>query len=253
MFNIKTLLLVGIICSLLTSGCASYRVLTDLKPESDATLQSPAGRFYIAGLTYVFEPKPPYKYPPPEENLLRLVRQECIDRYPALFGKNQTEGIPLWVEVSDKWEQPFPLMFLCTLTLCPIVFPCPATKDRDIVVLVSPWNGRDTSGREIVQMNFHRKEHWWQTILTPLGLILIPGESDMPKGSSIVNEGPEACDTIPQVAQQVATAIAKLISTKDPAFWTTQPRLNNSSIGLPTRTGDAPGVQPLPSDTVAPF
>lgn len=256
------LVMLGVAGLFLCSGCASFRVITDLKPEADANLQSPAGRFYIAGVKYTVGGDDAVERNKTtddidaayERQLLKLLRKECLSRYPLLFTKDSTDSVPLWIKVDDSGasDDHVPIWMLCTVCICPIILPMPVDWERDLIVTVGRGDSYSDINNIVDKKGFHRDEHGWMCF-NPLGLISFPGESDFPKVSAAFAMGRYAYNDVPQVAQQVATATAKLISTKDPAFWTTQPRLNNSSIGLPTRTGDAPGVQPLPSDTVAPF
>jgi hypothetical protein len=257
-----SLMMLGVVGLFFCSGCASYRVLTNLKPEADPALQSPAGRFYIAGVKYInnsnITPMYDQAY---EKDLLLLVRKECLVRYPSLFERSDTGGVPIWIDISDSnsASDDTIIWMLCTVLITPMILPMPAQMDRTIGVDVGVWNGKDSIAGMKLRQEFRREEYAW-TSLTPLALFPIPGESDLPKKSEAIDaSGAKPFKNnvgyydAPQVAQQVATAIAKLVAAKDPEFWTTQPRLNNLSIGLPARTGTAPVVQPLPSDSVAPF
>jgi len=256
------LLMCGVVGILFFSGCASYRVLTNLKPEADPALQSPAGRFYIAGIKYInnsdITPMFDQAY---EKDLLLLVRKECLARYPALFERSAAGGVPIWIDISDSnsASDDTIIWMLCTVLITPMILPMPAQMDRTISVDVGVWNGTDSIAGMKLRKEFRREEHAW-TSLTPLALFPIPGESDLPKKSEVIDaSGAKPFKNnvgyydAPQVAQQVATAIAKLVATKEPEFWTAQPRLNNSSIGLPTRTGETPVAPPIPTDSVTPF
>jgi hypothetical protein len=257
------LLMCGVVGILFFSGCASYRVLTNLKPEADAALQSPAGRFYIAGVKYInnsdFMAMNDQEY---EKYLLVLVRKECLKRFPSLFAKNPAGCVPIWVDVSDSITESkkMYMWMLCTIMVTPLIFPMPAQTDRAIGVDVGVWNGTDSIAGMKLRQEFRREEHAW-TSATPLALFPVPGESDLPKEYwGLINADPAkpfknnvGYHDAPQIAQQVATAIAKQIAAKDPEFWAAQPRLNNSSIGLPTRTGETPVAPPIPTDSVTPF
>jgi hypothetical protein len=257
-----SLMMLGVAGLFLSSGCASYRVLTNLKPEADPALQSPAGRFYIAGVKYTVGGDESVEGKKSaddidaayERKLLKLLRKECLSRYPLLFTKDSADSVPLWIKVDDSGASDdfVPVWMLCTVCICPIILPLPVDWERDIKVTVGRGTSLATFTNEMGQKQFHREEHGWMCF-NPLGLISYPGESDFPKVSSAFNMGRYAYNDIPQVAQQVATATAKLISAKDPSFWTTQPRLNNSSMGLPIRTGEVPVAPSLPTDSVAPF
>lgn len=254
----KPLMLLCVATTLLASGCASVRVKTDLMPEADASLQSPAGRFHIAGLQYSVDGVASGSasalpidaaY---EKRLSRLVREECPSRYPLLFTKDQADSIPLWIEVEDSItskDGKTIAWILCTATIVGTVFPVPMEIDRDLEIAVGSWDGRDGIANVPTRKGFQRAQHIWGSLLTPLGLISIPGESDFPKKSEAFNMGRFAYDDVPQVAQQVATAVAKLVVTKDADFWTVQPR----QYGSPVQPAIPPVAVPLPMETVAPF
>ncbi|MDD3276029.1 MAG: hypothetical protein PHP93_03150, partial [Kiritimatiellales bacterium] len=229
---------------------------------TNTTLQSPAGRFYVAGLNYVVDGVDADASAWPmdavyKKNLLHLVRKESLALYPRLFTNDQTAGsVPLWVEVEDSItskDGKTLAWMLCTLTLVGTVFPVPMEIDRDMDVSVSPWNGRDGRGSEPVQVNFKREQHMWGSILSPLGLISIPGESDFPKVSEAFNMSRFAYDDAPQVAQQVATAVAKMVITKDSAYWTAPSRWTGSPASPGIIPATALEALPLPTQTVAPF
>lgn len=258
MQSIKTLFLLCMTGTLLASGCASVRVKTNLMPETDATLHSPTGRFYIAGLQYAVDgvDSGSTKSLPIdaayEKRLFRLVRQECLARYPLLFTKDQTDSIPLWIEVEDSItskDGKTLAWILCTATIVGTVFPAPSEIDRDLVITVGVWNGKDGIGSAGTSKDFQREQHFWLSLLTPLGLISIPGESDFPKESEAFNMGRFAYDDVPQVAQQVATAVAKLVAAQDADYWTAQPRQYES----PAQSATTPAALPAPTETVAPF
>ena len=257
----KPMMLLCVVGALLAGGCASVRVTTNLKPESDPALKSPAGQFYVAGLKFTGVDGPDVRYSKEyldtyQARLLPLVRSECIARYPLLFAQDSTKSIPLWVEVNERitFHKGKMLAWMFgTLTLVPIVFPAPMVQlERDIDVTVGLWNGRDGMGSGTMRKDFHRDEHAWMTLLTPLALITIPGESDFPKTSTAFNMSRFMYDDVPQVAQQVATALAKLVVTQDSAYWTAQPR-EQVTPGVPSALPALPTVLPPPAETAAPF
>jgi hypothetical protein len=246
---------------LLSCGCASVRVKTDLKPEADPKLASSAGKFYIAGLSYNCDAGYVHESPPPmdvayEKNLLRPLRKECSARYPLLFSEASESAIPLFVTVEEEFKQSeFKTIawMLGTLMIVPMILPAPfVDMDRDITVSAGVWNGTDSKGSGTVRSSFHRKHILWGTVLTPLALIPIPGESDFPKESSVFCMSRGGFDDIPQVAQQTATALAKMVVTKDAAYWTAQPRWTGSPASL-SNPAPMSAPLPLPTQTVAPF
>ena len=249
---------------LFSSGCASFRVLTDLKPEADATLQSPAGRFYIAGLKctangkdYDIATRPAdHTLVAKERRLLTLIHTECLARYPLLFTKDTSDSVPLWITLDDLVVSRGDRMewFFGTLFMAPYFLPLPTDRERDMTVAIGTGANKEGFSNVALRQSFHRSEHGWFSMFTPLGLISIPGASDFSKVSAAFNsEGDDICDMFPQLAQQVATAIAKQVVTKDAEFWTTQPRQLNSSVLSPGHPVNPPVALPLPTETVTPF
>jgi hypothetical protein len=248
----------GLAIVLLSSGCASFRVKTDLVPETDAKLQSPAGMFYIAGLKYSIEdtgasqPNTPAYIAHQEKQFLALLRKECPAQYPLLFSKEEGSAIPLFVTVANRKNpnvgKELAFLFL-TLTICGNILPAPRETDLDLTVLTSVWNGVDGPSGAGGRKQFHREERGWFSLFTPLGLITIPGESDFPKA---MQAGNPFLDNSLQIAQQVATALAKIIESKGPDFWTSSSRREQLSGSAPV-----PAIQsaplPPPTEPIQPF
>lgn len=263
MFNSRSLLLLGITSALLTSGCASSRMLTDMKPSQNAELKSPAGTFYIADLKYL--PIDSDRNPQVEENyrdyqrqLLPLLRKECVERYPALFANDAASAIPLGVSAETTTTQhPFKTMawMYGTLLISGVILPCPGQTDEDITLKAGIWRGREGAQAAMLEKKIRREIHMWVSLLTPAALITVPGESDVPKGSdTLFNVAKIERDYLQLLASQLATALAETIAAKDPEFWRMQPRMNSSTIFSPTtRPADVPAAPPVPTDSVTPF
>ena len=246
---------------LLTSGCASIRVKTDLMPDADPDLKSSAGKFYIAELKYncddgVVRESQNTLDVAYKKDLLRAVRKECPTRYPLLFSEFEESAIPLCITVDEEYgfkDGKFIAWMLCTLMITPMILPAPLEINRDLTVSAGLWNGTDGKGSPVVRNKFRREQRGWVTMLTPLALIPAPGESDFPKESEAFNMGRNSYDDVPQVAQQVTTAIAKMIAGKDTEFWTAQPRRMESPSFSPVSPSAVPATLTLPTETIAPF
>ena len=271
MATMKPLILLCIIGSLLASGCASVRVTTDLKPESDPTLKSSAGQFYVAGLKYGLDvpgskqveevlwiggsagtQRPLSIDEDYGRRLLSAVRRECMASYPLMFARNDANAIRVSIEVSDTLTPHNGKMAawaLCTAFLAGTVFPVPFQTDHDIEIAVGCWNGRGNLNNGAVRENFRREDHGWFSILSPLGLITVPGESDFSKVRTGPNNQRAGYDDVPQIARQIATAVAKLIAAQDPAFWTA-PIL---APGVPDAVQALPAALPVPKEFATPF
>jgi hypothetical protein len=242
---------------LMGSGCMSSRVTTDLKPGKDPSLTAPGGTFYIANVKLVSStPQMAQSYGKLEPRLLKLLRKESMERYPSLFVSDSTYALPLGVEVeitTTMHNLKTVVWMYGTLLICGTILPAPGDTDEDLTVNTYVWSGRSDSYSATIQQNFRRENHTWVTLLTPIALIPIPGETDFPKVSgSLFNMQSMEDAYLQQLAPQIATALAKMVAAKEADFWTAQPRWNNAPALTPA-TQPAPTVLPMPTDTVAPF
>ena len=246
------LLLLCLTGTLLSNGCASSRIVTDFRPEADPELSSQAGMFYIAELKYTYTNSDNKKNnlendfsKKCERFLLPILRKNCIRYYPALFTEEPTDAIPLDVTVENTFNmhegKTMGWMF-GTLLISGLIFPVPVEQDEDIVVKICIWNEQRNIHQTPLKMKFERVFHAWVSILTPIALIPVPGESDFPKTSVNITEDFYGQKTLlPQLASQVTTAIAKMITTTDPAYWATHLYPNNKTFYSPVAT---PRIEP---------
>jgi hypothetical protein len=262
MLKIKIFTALCMVGSLLVGACASSRIVTDMKPAKNAELKSPAGTFHVADLKLNLilddpSPQTTETYKKYQRMLLPLLRKECVERYPALFANDSASSIPLSLTAdytSTSHDFKTKCWMLCTLTIVGLILPCPDQRDEDFILKMGVWTGREDRQAALLQKKFRREFHGWVSILTPLALIPIPGESDLPKASaSLLNIHQGEKIYLQQLASQLATALAETIAAKDPEFWTSQPRMNNPPIFTPTRPNDTPGVIPLPFEPITPF
>ena len=110
------------------------------------------------------------------------------ERYPTLFQR--TPGaIPLSAQVTIQQDisQGAALgVYLCTLCIVGGIFPSvPWETEWQVSVQVS-----DARGAPVASPKVHAIDRGWWTILTPLGLMEFPGESDAPKVSAVMRNGP---------------------------------------------------------------
>lgn len=255
------MLLLSTIGPLLISGCMSARVTTNLKPETNAELKSPAGQFYVAGLKYKYADANPQvptdqkTMDDAERRLLPLVNQECVSRYPALFVNGAASGsIPLGVEVNCTVTQhpgKSVAWMLCTLDICGLILPCPGDVEEAIDVKAGVWNGRGGMGGTPLSKSFERKDHFWVSVMTPSALIHMPGESDFPKFSGTIFDIQQQMDTAyQQTAQQVATVLAQLVADKEPGFWVVPVGSESSPTTMPATPTT---TLPPPGESATPF
>ena len=258
MRGMKFMILLCVAVALFGSGCMSVRVETNLKPEMNANLKASAGPFYIAGLQYHnLNSQMAQGDAEIERGLLPVLRRECMNRYPGLFVDETTKAIPLGVDLKNTTTmhdgKTIGWMF-GTLMLCGMVFPCPGQSDEDMTVGVRVWSGQETLWDAPLTKNFRRENHMWVSIFTPLALITIPGESDFPKMSGTILDVQAQQETYyQQIAQQVATVLAKMVVTKDAAYWAAQPRGQSIPAVVPMRPVATPAPLPAPAQTPAPF
>ena len=252
MRSMKSVIFFCLVAPLLISGCMSMRITTNLKPETNLELKSPAGQFYIASLKYQWADANPgveidqQTIKDAERSLLPLVRSECSSRYPALFvNAASATSIPLGVELNCTTTQhPGKTIawMLCTADICGTIFPAPGDTDEDIDVKAGVWNGRDGIRGASVQNHFQRVEHVWVSIFSPAALITIPGDSDFPKTSGTIMGMQEQMHEAYQVtAEQVSTALATMVAAKDQGFWV-----------VPVGGETTPGTLPAPTTTLSP-
>jgi len=259
--GMKSMMFLCVAVSLFTSGCMSARVTTNLKPGTDPALKSPAGQFYIAGLKYKYADANQQiqmdqtTIADAERRLLPLVRKESASRYPALFvNEASSSSIPLGVEVNCTITQhPGKMVawMLCTADICGTIFPCPVQLEEDFDVKAGMWNGRDGIGGLPIQNGFRREDHQWVSIFSPAALITIPGESDFPKMSGTIFGIQSQMETgYQQTAQQVVTALAQLVATKEPGFWVVPAGSESSPTALPSTPTT---TLPPPAESVLPL
>ena len=214
------------------SGCSTYfRVVSDPEPGSDPNLKSPAGTFYLAELrlnSNGTDPRTAVKDKEFQVRYLPMLRKEYCKRYPALFSETATGSIPLLVEseaikfsISNMKAQGFMHSY---------------DSEEESFVRVSVWTGRKDLRSEAVEAKMRREEHarQWTNLFVIFNVQALE-DAELQKR-----------------APQMVTIIAKLIATKDPAFWTAQPRASASPTLLPTSPVATPAI-PIPSETVAPF
>lgn len=261
---VRLLCLAGVIT---ISGCMSARMTTNLKPSSDPKLKSAAGKFYIEGIKYTSisnsqprEDKPALakSYENDFRNqLLSSMHKECVARYPGLFSAEPASAIPLRVDVkhmSNTDSSQVPVKMFCTLLLCGTILPLSAETDEKIELNIGIDDGRENIAGKGIKKSFDRKTEVWVSVLLPTALITIPGESDFPKISgTILGIDKQITEGARITAQQIVTAVAETIVTKDAAYWkTAPPRIKTPVLSSAPSTVASMQVTPA-SETSEPF
>jgi hypothetical protein len=239
----------------------SARTTTNLKPDANPELKSPAGKFYIEGIKYTTENVLPSSGAVKQDfedqrkdyedkfvkNLLPLVRKECIARYPGLFTDNSSSSIPLWVDVnhiSTTNDTKTLTWMFCTVMLAGIILPLPAETNEKIELKAGVWNGQEGIRGAAIQKSFQRETEVWVSLL-PTALITIPGESDFPKisGTILDLENQIAAYEL-ATAQQITTALAKSVAGKGSNYWAAVPSSQKSAVqqSLPEAIPSSPNT-----------
>lgn len=247
-FGVLALCIAGLMAG---AGCQSTRVLTDLKPEQNPELSAPAGTFYIAELNY----SNPVQYTEKaQREILAVLRRESVQAYPKLFTENPSGAIPLSVGISYETDthdfKNMVWMFGTLLTM----LPCPFHMDYEYKTSVKVWT--EGSGLLVPELSkpFRNEMHQWVSLFSPLALIPVPGETDVPKVSgSLFNISRLEKLYYEGFARQVATATAQLVTKADPGFWTAQPQRSAPAVLQPSGASAPAGALVLPTETVAPF
>jgi len=145
------------------SGCGSVRYVSTLKPSGDKNLVMADVKFSILN-------------PDGKDGALAASAREI---YPKVFTDDWT-GVPVVVKIDSKTDSSMGLSaFLtgfCTLGTIPI----PGTDSIKYTVETSLINNR---GERVPagKTSFEFDKVMWMTVLSPLGLIPVPGISDLPR------------------------------------------------------------------------
>ncbi len=144
-------------------------------------------------------------------------REKLVARHPQLFG-DDPKASPLSVEVvidrKDKIAGTL-ITEVLTLTISPSILPSyPITSLFELDLCV-----RDDSGETLygTAATVKGQEKTWVTFLTPLGLISIPGPSDVPKKSVTVFEAPKGVPWGDYILDILADMLAAEVLKLDPA------------------------------------
>jgi hypothetical protein len=152
---------------ILLSGCISQRSVSTLKetPGAAATLAGMKFRVAMtegAGLATT--------------NAISL-QQGLVHTHPELFT-NDLDAIPLVIRQKSEVDHQIVGAIITGLTLG--IIPLPAHSGFHMELGVTPWSSSGALLPESV-ISYERRDHGWLSIFTPLGLIPIPGRSDIPR------------------------------------------------------------------------
>ncbi len=167
-------------------------------------------------------------------------------RYPGLF-KNDPGAVPIHVrvDVDQEVHQGAALgVYLCTLCVVGGIFPS--------VMWSTDWQvkvrAEDAHGGTILSTGVQAENRGWWTILTPLGLIDCPGESDAPKVAHTgVQNGPGffPVEHRNYVAQCLVDLLAADLLKQDPSKLPVRVPVANQSPPATTLTPSLVAPQPV--------
>lgn len=166
---------------LMLSGCISQRGISTLKEVPGAGDRLAGLQFRVAAV----EGNSPY-------DGVDGLQGVMARGYPQLFSQ-EPEAIPLLVRVKSESDDQIAGAILTGLTLGIIPFPVRTGFNREIGV--TPWSGSGGVLPESV-IRYSRRDHAWMTIFTPLGLIPIPGRSDMERDTAMLLADPTLAEYV---------------------------------------------------------
>lgn len=175
-----------LVANLLGGGCASSRIhVTPAVQQVTVPENNPT--CYTLNDVRLFTSAPmPREWA--ERSFGARFARLAAERYPALFQRT-AGAVPLSVQVSVRQEidQGAALgVYICTLCIVGGIFPSvPWETEWQVSVQVSDARGALATVPVVKAVD----RGWW-TVLTPMGLMEIPGESDVPKVSAAMRCGP---------------------------------------------------------------
>jgi len=180
---------IGIIvtAALFSGGCCSMRYTTTLKPSLEPPKPIENLKFNIVKVDYKREGS--YSEVAPQTSEWTNIKwkdelmESATTRYPQLFSR--TEGsIPIAVHIEVNCDSYYLVSYL-TGIISAFTLPSYPGKDTGVFKVNSSLTTRrpDDKGYEFSSICFSRTNAMWGTF-TPLGLIPVPGESDVPKSRS---------------------------------------------------------------------
>ena len=174
-------------CLLFATGCMSVRYSTTLPPAGD--------RNRALGLVKVNVTNLNLSSPNGYGNIVpdmsrRKFMAEARKQYPLIFGEERN-ALPVNVEVDCEYDDfsdragKYALLTVLTLGLVPTPAPAEGNEAGDFTVRVSAEDP-EHGPIEYPPVKFQRRNAAWWTVFTPLGLIPVPGQTDIPRSSTTI-------------------------------------------------------------------
>ena len=249
-------LLFGLVCG---GGCASTKIaVTPAAKQIAVTPQNSTGyRLKTASVDISYSD---VAAPLDKDKFAQQFTQVAKERYPSLFKEDAAATpINVRIKIHQDIDQSASLgVYICTLCILGGILPSvPWETQWQVDVRVE-----DDRGSVLRSSQFRAVDRGWWSILSPFGLITIPGESDAPKVSKVFSAGPGQIPvehrTYVLVCASDALA-AQLQSPLPPSAqlqpYAVEPAQPLPSVQpMPSQQQPSPAVAlPLPSQTVAPY
>ncbi len=224
----------------LTGGCASTRFTTTIQRVPDADKAIPV-KVRIAKVI----PPPPFNrwslatttggaYAPgtldanttgegassflAPDVFQKNVSETAVQRYPEVFTLLE-DGLPIGVRVDARhghcgFGPLFPVLEICTLCVAYGIVGGPFIGASEFKVTVV-----DARGNAGPVVAFRRKDVTWMTVLTPLGLLPVPGHSDADRVSGLGDPSPRSYQVGGRLTVEgCVDAIVAALKQMDPGF-----------------------------------
>jgi len=167
-------------CLFITEGCFSARYLSSIEQQSLEPSDLAGHKLKIVSVDVQLLGRNmfiPNATPDAYTDL-------AMERYPALFSR-EIDSLPVALTISDESTSTSFAMPLITMVLSLGTLPGYPFEDTMQIKVESVFSDRASSELCINDTRFKRSDRIWATVYTPLGLIPVPGHSDMPKISGI--------------------------------------------------------------------
>ena len=176
------------------SGCASVRFTTTLKPQPDPGPIFGEARFCIhQAKVSEKRPVPEYSYstlpcpvttaPNLEGEKLQALIRTSVENLPSVFA-DDIRSIPVTVKIDRAHSSDFDCFIYPGIIPSALgVLPSPEGRATRYTV-----NAESPCGSSPSPTSFSRHDAGWGTLYTPLGLIPVPGFSDVPRRIGVDSE-----------------------------------------------------------------
>lgn len=180
----------------LTTGCTSMRFTTTLPPSENRDLSLGEVKVNIAKVLpqISFTGRGPFGEPcvPSSATISSFTRAQLMTaaqrQYPRLFA-DAPSALSLDVVIDGRFSQDCDLFALACLSL----FTLPTPRFHYVGDYTVRVHAADEDQGLILDQSvpFRREDLEWISIYTPLGLIPIPGHTDLPRSSYFMDPGPD--------------------------------------------------------------